>query len=111
MLCEQCLKPITGQYHYSPDKNDGKKFCSKACMYEYYDFKCAECGKKLDILMEKDGKHFCGTTCMNKHSSKENEQAVSDFWQKYKGWIIGGVVFFVLLIILGIVFGSNKKRK
>jgi hypothetical protein len=78
-FCNNCSKPITGQYHYSPDKNDDKKFCSKSCMYEHYGFKCAECGKKLDILLEKNDKHFCGTTCQNKHFKKENQEKVSDF--------------------------------
>ena len=79
-------------------------------MYEYYGFKCAECGKKLDLLFEKDGKHFCGTTCMNKHFDKETKEQVSNFWEKYKGWIIGGAVILVLLIILGVIFGNKKKK-
>ena len=110
-LCDQCLKPITGQYHYSEEKNDDKKFCCSKCMYEYYGFKCAECGKVLPgIAFEKDGKKFCGTTCQNKHSSKETNEQVSNFWQEYKGWIIGGIVIIVLLIILGIIFGNKKKK-
>ena len=40
---------------------------------------------------------------------KETNSSPSDFWGNYKGWIIGGVVILVILIILGIVFGSKKK--
>ena len=78
-LCDNCMKPITGQYVYSEEKNDDKKFCCSKCMYEHYGRKCDECGKVQGSLLEKNGKHFCSTTCMNKHYDKETKQAASDF--------------------------------
>jgi hypothetical protein len=110
------MKPIIGdRYVYKAEKNDNKKFCSQICCNEYYAPNCAECGKKAILGLHKsdknDGKKFCGTTCMNKHYDKETKQQVSDFWQKYKSWIIGGGVGLVLLIILGVVFSGSKKKK
>jgi endogenous inhibitor of DNA gyrase (YacG/DUF329 family) len=78
-LCDNCLKPITGQYHYSKEKNDNKKFCCSRCMYEHYDYKCAECGKILSLMLEKDDKRFCGTTCQNKHFNQEFKEGASQF--------------------------------
>ena len=60
--------------------------------------------------MDKDGKKFCGTTCQNKYSNRETKEQVSNFWEKYKGWIIGGGVALVVIIVLGIVLGSRKKK-
>ncbi|CAG8617351.1 10816_t:CDS:2 [Ambispora leptoticha] len=62
------------------EKNDGKKFCCSKCMYKYYDFKCAECGKILPgVSFEKDGKHFCGTACQDKYTGRETKGQISDF--------------------------------
>jgi endogenous inhibitor of DNA gyrase (YacG/DUF329 family) len=96
-LCEQCLKPITGTYFYSKEKNDDKKFCSQYCMNDHYGFKCAECGKVLAIALDKDGKKFCSTACQNKHFGDKYQEKASDFWAKYKGYIIGGGVFLLFL--------------
>lgn len=109
-LCTQCLKPITGQYVYSSEKNDDKKFCSNNCMYEHYGRKCEKCGKLQNSLLEKDGKKFCSSKCQNEYDKEKFQETTSNFWEKYKGLIIGGVVIVVLLIILAVIF-SQKKRK
>ena len=81
-LCENCSNEIINRYVHNEDKPElkDKKFCSHACMEQYY----------------------------NKTKSKKNEQVVSDFWKNYKGWIIGGGIGLVIIIVLGIVFSRKR---
>lgn len=44
-------------------------------------------------------------------SEKETKSSSSNFWENYKGWIIGGGILLVLLIILGMIFGNKKKGR
>ena len=88
---DKCSREIIGRYVYNNDKKilKGKKFCSMACMEQYY--------------RTYSGENLGG----GKPSSSS-----SDFnWKDYQGWIIGGGIFLVLLIILGLVFGGKKKKR
>ncbi|RIA79279.1 hypothetical protein C1645_746008 [Glomus cerebriforme] len=78
--CEQCLKPITGKYVYSPDKNDGKKFCSTNCMYEHYGRKCDKCGKVQGTLLDKDA--FVSGNLLCKVELKGTKKLFSYGWGK-----------------------------
>ena len=124
-LCDTCMKPIQGQYVYNPDKKEeGKKFCSTVCMHEYYAPNCEQCGNLAPRWVyepnKNDGKKFCSNACMEQYyrnsprksgGDKGSQSSSSNFnWKDYKGWIIGGIVIVVLLVILGIVFSSNKKK-
>ncbi|RHZ36380.1 hypothetical protein [endosymbiont GvMRE of Glomus versiforme] len=49
VLCDECLKPIIGdKFVFNPDKNDGKKFCSKVCAEKYYRTAAVEAAKKIN---------------------------------------------------------------
>lgn len=127
ILCDKCLKPITGQYTYNPEKKEeGKKFCSTICMHDYYAPDCVQCGKQAPSWVysadKNDGKKFCTNFCMEQHYRSHNPPKPKDKDQKndssgnnfnlgdYKGLIIGAVIIVVLIIILAVVF-SQKKRK
>ena len=67
-LCDNCSKPMTGQYLYSPSKNDDKKFCCDNCFgiyYGYYVENCQECSKKLFRSYQS----YC-STCKWKHEAE-----------------------------------------
>lgn len=122
-ICDKCSKTITGEYVYNKDqKDEGKKFCTLYCMHEYYGVPCEECGKKSAHWVvspdKNDDKKFCSNYCLQayyrsgKGGGGDSFSSASNFnWKDYQGWIIGGVVILVLLIILGIVFGSKKKGR
>jgi hypothetical protein len=48
VFCDECSKPIIGQYFFNPEKDDGKKFCNSYCTKQYYQKVAMETVKKIN---------------------------------------------------------------